>query len=93
MSFSSQLREGVGVSHAPNLENLSCRRTKTVVQSQNTSAGQPTGPRTIGELLLLKKKATDNKFSQGNLTPPKNLVKLRPWKGQTRKRGREDIRN
>ena len=42
--------KGVWGSCSPNLENLPHRMAKTVVQC--TSAGQLTGPRTIGELLL-----------------------------------------
>jgi len=45
----------------PNLENLVFRRAKTV--EKNLSAGQLTGPWTIGQLLLLKKKqVTDEKY-------------------------------
>ena len=72
----------MGVAHPlpPNLENLPFRRAKTAVQC--TSAGQPTGPRTIGELLLLKEKenATDKNVHRAtsHTSPPQNLVKLRP---------------
>ena len=45
---------GYGRSDPPNLENVLFRRAKMVVQL--TSARQLTGPRTIGEVLLLKRK-------------------------------------
>ena len=55
----------MGASHPlPYLENLPFRRAKTVVKC--TSAGQLTGPRTTGELLLLKK-VTDEEFWQDKL--------------------------
>ena len=55
----------------PNLDNLPFRRAKTVVQCSST--GEITGPRTIGQLLLVKnKKFTGKKFSAGQpLAPPK----------------------
>ena len=51
---------GYGGGSAPNIENLPFRKAKTVVQS--ASAGHLTGPRTIGELLLLKKKSQTKTF-------------------------------
>ena len=54
----------------PNRKYLPFRRAKTVVQC--ISAGQLTGPRTICELLLIKKMVTDtNLFTEQILTPPK----------------------
>ena len=53
-----------------NLENWPSRKAKTVVQC--ISAGQPTGPRTIGQLLLLKIKVTSHRqkiFAGQPLTP------------------------
>ena len=67
-----------GESPLKNLENLPFRKAKTTVQS--ASAGQLTEPRTIGELLLLSgKNVTDKNCSQGKLSHPQKLVKLRPW--------------
>ena len=70
--------KGHGGESPPNLENRPFRRAKTVVQC--ISAGKPTWPRAIGQLLLLTiKKVTDKTFSQGSLWhPTKNLVKVRP---------------
>ena len=60
----------MGVAQPPNLENLPFRRAKTVVQC--SSAGQPTGPKTIVELLFLKKTSqTKNVRKATSLTPPK----------------------
>ena len=67
----------------PKLDNWPFRRTETVVQC--ISAGKPTGPRTIGQLLLLKRKKqrsqTENFRMAISLTPPKNLVEFRPCLG------------
>ena len=56
LSLGTKLKGGMGVAH----------RAKTAVQS--TSAGQLTGPRTIGELLLVEKDLTDKTCSQGSLS-------------------------
>ena len=53
------LRLGTWVVYSSNTENLLLRRAKTVVQC--TSARQLTGPSTIGELMLLKKKVSHTK--------------------------------
>ena len=54
--------QGVGVAHpSPNLEDLPFRRAKTLVQY--TSAGQLTGRRIIGELLLLKTTSQTHMFA------------------------------
>ena len=57
---------GHGVS-LPTSKILSLRRAKRVVKC--TSARQPTGKRTIGELLL--QKVTDKSLAGQLLTPPK----------------------
>ena len=54
----------MGMSHPHDFENLPFCRAKTVVQC--ISAGQLNGPTAIGQLLLLKEKVTDKKYSQGN---------------------------
>ena len=45
------------------------------------SAGQLAGPRTIGQLLLLKtERSQTNGVRRATAdAPPKNLLKLRPW--------------
>ena len=66
----------MGVNH-PNLDNLPFRRKKTVVQ--RTSAGQFTGSRTIGELLLLKKgkgHKQKNVRSAASDTPKKIIIEV-----------------
>ena len=66
-----------GASPHLNHENFSFRRANTVVQC--ISAVKLIGPRTIGQLLLLKIKVTGEKYSQGNLWHPlQSLLKLRP---------------
>ena len=75
-----KLKGAWGETH-PNLENLPLRRAKTVVQC--ISAGQSTGSRTFGQLLLLEKKVTDRTFcrttSDTHLSPKKSL-RLHPCK-------------
>ena len=65
----------------PNSEKFPVLQGKNA--STMTSAGQRTGPRTIGELLLLekrKKKCHRLKMFAGQpLTPPKNLVMLHSY--------------
>ena len=58
---------GYGGESLPNLENWPSRRAEV---AQCISAGQLTGPRTIGQLQLLKK-VTDKKCLQENLWHPK----------------------
>ena len=70
-----------------NLEKLPFRKAKTAVQC--TLAGQLTGFRTIGELLLLLATLTNKKsfakiFSGQRLTSPQNLVKLRSCTSNTK---------
>ena len=61
----------------PNLEIiLSFRRAKMVAKC--TSAGQFTGQRSIGELLLLNKGRKQKSLVGQPLIPPRNLVKLHP---------------
>ena len=68
----------MGGESPPNLEDFAVSQGKMVVKC--TSAGQSAGQRTIGELLLPKRKDTDKEVSQGNLRhPKKNVAKLRPW--------------
>ena len=76
-----KLKGDMGVSHLPSLGNIAVLKAKMVVKW--TSAGQFTGQRTIGELLLLetKKKSYTENLAGQPLIHPKNLVKLRPWWG------------
>ena len=69
------------MSHLPNLGNIAVLKAKIVVKC--TSAGQFTGQRTIGELLLpeTKKKSYTKNLAGQPLIHPKNLVQLRPWWG------------
>ena len=60
----------------PNLENLPFRRAKAAVQC--TSAGKLTGPRAIGELLLLNARSQTENVRRATSDSPKNLLKLRP---------------
>ena len=67
MLSGTKLKGRMGLAHLlpPNPEILPFRRAKTV--ALRASAAQLTGPRTIGELLLLKKNITDKKCSQDSL--------------------------
>ena len=69
---------GYGGGSPHNLENMPFRRVKTVVEC--SSAGQRTGPRAIGELLVLKKQKTSqtkNVCRAASDTPQKKLLKFR----------------
>ena len=66
------------VYHSPNLENWLFLLAKTAVHC--ISAGQRQDPGSVAQVLLLKK--VTEKFSQSKpLTPPKNMLKLRPCLG------------
>ena len=69
----TKLKEEIVPSHPPYPENLPFCRAKTVVQS--IPAGLITGPRIIGELLLLKKtkQVTEKNFRRATSDAPKNL--------------------
>ena len=60
----------------PSLENLPFHRAKTVVQC--TSAGQLTGPRIMGELLLLKKTSQTKNARRATSDTLQNVVEVTP---------------
>ena len=61
----TKLKGSMGLSHPPNFE-----RAKTAVQC--SSAGQLTGPRAIGQPLLLEKGHRQEMFASQPLITPKN---------------------
>ena len=65
----------MGVSPPPSFENLPFLRAKTVVQC--TFTGQFSGPKIIGELLLLKIRPQTKILAGQPLTPPgKKFVEI-----------------
>ena len=76
-SVDRALRRYWGGESLPSLENLPFHRGKMVIQC--ISAGQPTGPRTVGQMVLLEKVQRQTSFCRAFLTSPSNLLKLGLW--------------